>query len=106
MLLRLTGAELSEAQRARKKAGVGALLCKDPESRKDRLHKFSTALDKEYGAIFVGGNVNASALVRTWTAKSVLDAGWSLFACSRACCSTSAVTPACGSMSSMKVTQP
>jgi hypothetical protein len=85
MLIRLTRAELSEAQRAQKKAGVGALLCKDPESRKDRLHMFSTAILKEYGAIFVGRKTNTSALVRTWTAKSVLNAGWSLFACSRAC---------------------
>ncbi len=43
-----------------------------------QLHKFSTALVKEYGAIFIG-NVNASALAKTRMAKSVLDASWSLF---------------------------
>lgn len=32
----------------------------------------------EYGAIFIG-KVNASALAKTRMAKSVLDAGWSLF---------------------------
>ncbi|MFM0431840.1 transposase [Paraburkholderia aspalathi] len=47
-------------------------------SWKDPLHKLSTALVKEYGAIFIG-NVNASALAKTRMAKSVLDAGWSLF---------------------------
>src|SRR6202011_6165229 len=47
-------------------------------SRKDQLHKLSTALVEEYGAIFIG-NVNGSALARTRMAKSGLDAGWSLF---------------------------
>ena len=42
------------------------------------MHKLSTALVKEYGAIFIG-NVNASALAKTRMAKSVLDAGWSMF---------------------------
>jgi hypothetical protein len=42
------------------------------------LHKLSTALVEQYGAIFIG-NVNASALAKTRMAKSVLDAGWSLF---------------------------
>ncbi|MFM0553585.1 transposase [Paraburkholderia sediminicola] len=70
--------ELAKAQRARKKARVRALHAKIKNSRKDQLHKLSTALVKEYGAIFIG-NVNASALARTRMAKSVLDAGWSLF---------------------------
>jgi len=46
--------------------------------RKDALHKLSTALVREYGAIFIG-NVNASALAKTRLAKSVLDSGWSAF---------------------------
>ncbi|WP_336601635.1 transposase [Paraburkholderia bengalensis] len=71
-------AKLGKAQRARKKTRVRALHAKIKNSRKDRLHKLSTALVKEYGAIFIG-NVNASALARTRMAKSVLDAGWSLF---------------------------
>ncbi|MGF6757363.1 RNA-guided endonuclease InsQ/TnpB family protein [Paraburkholderia sp. GAS42] len=71
-------AELATAQRARKKARVRALHARIKNSRKDQLHKLSTALVEEYGAIFIG-NVNASALARTRMAKSVLDAGWSLF---------------------------
>jgi IS605 OrfB family transposase len=54
------------------------LHAKIKNSRKDQLHKLSTALVKEYGAIFIG-NVNASALARTRMTKSVLDAGWRLF---------------------------
>ena len=46
--------------------------------RRAQLHKLSTTLVEEYGAIFIG-NVNASALARTRMAKSALDAGWSLF---------------------------
>lgn len=69
---------LGEAQRARKKARLRALHAKIKNSRKDQLHKLSTALAKEYGAIFID-NVNALALARTRMAKSVLDAGWSLF---------------------------
>ena len=42
------------------------------------MHKLSTAFVGEYGAIFVG-NMNASALAKTRMAKSVFDAGWSLF---------------------------
>ena len=71
-------AKLGAAQRAGKKARVRALHAKIENSRKDQLHKLSTALVKEYGAIFIG-NVNASALAKTRMAKSVLDAGWSMF---------------------------
>ncbi|EIM96351.1 IS605 family transposase OrfB, partial [Paraburkholderia hospita] len=70
--------ELAKAQRASKKARVRALHAKIKNSRKDQLHKLSTALVKEYGAIFIG-NVNASALAKTRMAKSVLDAGWGRF---------------------------
>ncbi len=52
---------LAVAQRAKKKRRVSALHAKIANRRKDALHKFSTALAREYGAIFVG-NVNASAL--------------------------------------------
>jgi putative transposase len=69
---------LGVAQRANKKRRVSALHAKIANRRKDALHKFSTALAREYGAIFVG-NVNASALAQTGMAKSVLDAGWSAF---------------------------
>ncbi|WP_246217525.1 RNA-guided endonuclease InsQ/TnpB family protein [Paraburkholderia panacisoli] len=70
--------ELAKAQRAKNKARVRALHTKIKNSRKDQLHKLSTALVEEYGAIFIG-NVNASALAKTRMAKSVLDAGWSAF---------------------------
>ena len=68
----------SAAQRANKKQRVKALHAKVANRRKDTLHKLSTTLVREYGAIFVG-NVNASGLVQTRGAKSVLDAGWSAF---------------------------
>ena len=45
---------------------------------KDFLHKLSTRLVKDNGAIFVG-NVNASGLAKSKMAKSILDAGWSAF---------------------------
>jgi hypothetical protein len=55
-----------------------AIHAKIANRRKDFLHKLSTDLVKANGAIFVG-NVNASALIKTRQAKSVLDAGWSAF---------------------------
>ena len=69
---------LGVAQRARQKKRVAAIHARIKNSRKDFLHKASTALVRKHGAIFVG-NVNASALARTGMAKSVLDAGWSAF---------------------------
>ncbi|TDN67125.1 transposase [Paraburkholderia sp. BL10I2N1] len=71
-------AALGVAQRARQKKRVAAIHARIKNSRKDFLHKASTALVRKHGAIFVG-NVNASALARTGMAKSVLDAGWSAF---------------------------
>ena len=69
---------LAVAQRAGKKGRVRAIHAKIKNRRKDALHKLSTRLVNEYGAIFVG-NVNASGLAKTNMAKSVLDAGWSAF---------------------------
>lgn len=69
---------LALAQRAKKKDRVRAIHAKIKNRRKDFLHKLSTGLVREHGAIFVG-NVNASALAQTRKAKSVLDAGWSAF---------------------------
>ena len=57
---------------------VRAIHAKIANRRKDSLHQFSTRLVRGYDTIFVG-NVNASALVKTSHAKSVLDAGWSAF---------------------------
>jgi putative transposase len=70
--------KLAVSQRARKKARTRALHAKIANRRKDYLHKLSTRLVTEHGAIFVG-NVNASGLAKTRMAKSVLDAGWSMF---------------------------
>ena len=69
---------LAVAQRARHKQSVKAIHAQIANRRKDFLHKLSTRLVKEHGAIFVG-NVNASGLAKTRMAKSVLDAGWSMF---------------------------
>lgn len=74
------GAEvkLAVAQRANKGRRVKAIHAKIAHRRKDFLHKLSTRLVKDNGAIFVG-NVNAGGLAKTRMAKSVLDAGWSMF---------------------------
>jgi putative transposase len=68
---------LAIAQRARKQNRTRAIHAKIANRRKDFLHKLSTTLVKQHGAIFVG-NVNAQALAKTKMAKSVLDAGWSM----------------------------
>ncbi len=68
---------LARAQRANKKGRVKAIHAKIANRRKDFLHKLSTWLVKQHGAIFVG-DVDASALAQTRMAKSVLDAGWSM----------------------------
>jgi putative transposase len=70
--------KLAIAQRASKKDRVRAIHAKIANRRKDSLHQFSTRLVRTYDTIFVG-NVNASALAKTPHAKSVLDAGWSVF---------------------------
>lgn len=68
---------LALAQRAKHKDRVKAIHAKISNRRKDFLHKLSTRLVKEHGAIFIG-NVSASSLAKTNMAKSVLDAGWSM----------------------------
>lgn len=69
---------LAVAQRAGHKGRTKAIHAKISNRRKDFLHKLSTRLVKEHGAIFIG-NVNAAGLAKTNMAKSVLDAGWSMF---------------------------
>jgi len=69
---------LATAQRANRKARAKAIHARIAHRRKDFLHKLSTRLTREYGAIFVG-NVNAQALAKGQHSKSVLDAGWSSF---------------------------
>jgi hypothetical protein len=46
--------------------------------RKDFLHKVSTRIVRERGFISIG-NVSRAGLAKTKMAKSVLDAGWSMF---------------------------
>ena len=70
-------AALAVAQRAHKANRVKAIHAKIANRRKDFLHKLSTELVKQNGAIFIG-DVNASGLAKTNMAKSVLDAGWSM----------------------------
>ena len=59
-------------------ARVRARCAKAANRRKDQHHKHSTALVRQYDAIFVG-HVNALALAKTRMAQSVLDAGWGMF---------------------------
>lgn len=73
---RMLEGKLGVAQRANKKKQVKTIHAKIKNRRKDQLHKFSTKLVKNYGAIFVG-NVSSKKLVKTKMAKSTLDAGWS-----------------------------
>lgn len=70
--------KLAIAQRAHKKVRVKAIHAKIANTRKDFLHKQSTQLVKDHAAIFVG-NVNPEKLAKTNLAKSVLDAGWTIF---------------------------
>lgn len=68
-------ARLGIAQRAGKKQRAKAIHAKIKNQRKDMLHKFSTSMVNDYGAIFVG-DVASHKLVKTKMAKSTLDAGW------------------------------
>ena len=67
--------QLATAQRARKKDRARAISAKIRNQRKDALHKFTTALVNDYGAIFIG-NVSTAWQTATGNGKSVLDAGW------------------------------
>lgn len=69
---------LAVAQRTNKKQRVKAIHAKIGHRRKDTLHKITTEQVRNHCAVFVG-NVNASALAKTNMAKSVLDAGWSMY---------------------------
>jgi IS605 OrfB family transposase len=75
---RVLEGKIARAQRAKKPKLVRSLCAKVANRRKDQHHKHSTALARNYGAIFVG-NVNSLTLAKTRMAKSVLDAGWGMF---------------------------
>jgi len=68
-------AQLATAQRANKSRRVKAIHAKIKNCRRDAIHKFTTSMVENYGAIFVG-DVSSKKLVKTKMAKSVLDAGW------------------------------
>ncbi len=88
--LRSKARHLARAQRAlarkqkgsanRKKAvrKVAKLHAKVADTRRDHLHKLSTTLIRENQAVYVE-NLSVSGMARTRLARSVNDAGWSMF---------------------------
>jgi putative transposase len=71
-------ARLAKAQRARQKGQARAIHAKIANTRKDALHKLSTSIVRANAMVFVG-NVSSQAMAKTKMAKSVHDAGWSMF---------------------------
>ena len=73
-------AGLAVAQRARKKKRIKAIHAKIKNRRKDRLHKLSTRVTREFATVVVG-NVSIKVMTKKGKgfAKSVLDAGWYMF---------------------------
>lgn len=69
--------KIAQAQRRSHKRYAKRLHRTAVNRRKDALHKFSTALVRDYGAIYVG-DVSAPKLAKTRMAKSVLDSGWGM----------------------------
>ena len=66
------------AQRAGKRKRAKALHAKIRNRRKDALHKKSTRIVQQNGAVFVG-SVSPKAIAKTSMSKSSLDAGWATF---------------------------
>ena len=64
-------------RRAGKKARVRAIHAKIKHARKDALHKFSSELVSNFGAIFIG-DVSSRKMVASGRGKSALDAAWGL----------------------------
>ncbi len=71
-------AELAIAQRAGNKRRTRAIHAKIANARRHHLHEQSTRIARDNELIVVG-NVSAAKLAKTKMAKSVLDAGWSMF---------------------------
>jgi len=69
---------IAEAQRKRRSRQARNLQAKIANRRKDFLHKESHKLTQNCELIVVG-NVSSSKLAKTNMAKSVNDAGWSMF---------------------------
>jgi transposase len=70
--------KLAIAQRARNSRRVQAIHAKIANARRHHLHVASTELANANSLIVVG-DVSSTKLVKTKMAKSVLDAGWSMF---------------------------
>ncbi len=71
-------ARLALAQQRGQKRRATALHAKTKNCRKHFLHEHSTRIVREHARVIVG-DVNAASLAQTRMAKSVLDAGWSMF---------------------------
>lgn len=69
---------LGIAQRANNKRLVKGIYAKIANARRDQAHKATTKIALANSLIVVG-NVNAASLKKTRMAKSVSDAGWSMF---------------------------
>ena len=69
--------QLAHAQRANKTKLIKTIHARIKNKRNDAIHKFTTKMVKNYGAIFVG-DVSSKKLVKTRMAKSVLDSGWGM----------------------------
>lgn len=69
---------LATAQRAGNKRRAKAIHAKVKNCRRDFMHKATAALVRENALIAVG-NVSSVRLAKTRMAKSVFDAGWSMF---------------------------
>jgi putative transposase len=69
--------KVAKAQRRGHKRQAKRLQRDAANRRKDALHKFSTAMVRDYGAIYIG-DVSSTKLAKTRMAKSVLDSGWGM----------------------------
>lgn len=68
---------MADAQRRGHKRQAKRINRKVADCRKDALHKFSTALVRDAGAIYIG-DVSSVKLAKTSMAKSVQDSGWGM----------------------------
>jgi putative transposase len=69
--------KLATAQRANKSRLIKTIHARIKNKRNDAIHKFTTLMVENYGAIFAG-DVSSSKLAKTKMAKSVLDTGWGM----------------------------
>lgn len=69
--------KLAMAQRRGHKRQAKRIHRTAANRRKDALHKFTTGIVRDYGAIYIG-DVSSTKLAKTKMAKSVLDSGWGM----------------------------